>query len=157
MKIKALFTGSPADQTEVSVHGWVRTIRISKNFGFIELNDGSYFKNLQIVIEADSLVNFAELSKLNVGAALEVKGILVLTPDAKQPFEVKAKEVSIEGASTPDYPLQKKRHTFEYLRTIPHLRPRTNTFSAVFRVRSRLLLQFTSSLTNVALFMFTPR
>ena len=136
MKIKALFTGSPADQTEVSVHGWVRTIRISKNFGFIELNDGSYFKNLQIVIEADSLVNFAELSKLNVGAALEVKGILVLTPDAKQPFEVKAKEVSIEGASTPDYPLQKKRHTFEYLRTIPHLRPRTNTFSAVFRVRS---------------------
>ena len=136
MKIKALFTGSPADQTEVSVHGWVRTIRISKNFGFIELNDGSYFKNLQIVIEAESLDNFVELSKLNVGAALEVKGTLVLTPDAKQPFEVKAKEVSIEGASTPDYPLQKKRHTFEYLRTIPHLRPRTNTFSAVFRVRS---------------------
>ena len=136
MKIKELFTGSPQDQDRVCINGWVRTVRISKNFGFIELNDGSYFKNLQVVIEAERLENFAELSKLNVGAALNVTGILVLTPEAKQPFEVKAEQVSIEGTSTPDYPLQKKRHSFEYLRTIPHLRPRTNTFSAVFRVRS---------------------
>lgn len=136
MKIKQLFTGKPCDGVETEVNGWVRTLRISKNFGFIELNDGSYFKNLQIVIEADGLENFAEVSKLNVGAALRVKGTLVLTPEAKQPFEVKASEVVIEGASTPDYPLQKKRHSFEYLRTIPHLRPRTNTFAAVFRVRS---------------------
>ncbi len=136
MKIKKLFTGKPCDGTEVEVNGWVRTLRVSKNFGFIELNDGSYFKNLQVVIEADSLSNYAEVSKLNVGSALRVKGTLVLTPDAKQPFEVKAAEVMIEGTSTPDYPLQKKRHSFEYLRTIPHLRPRTNTFAAVFRVRS---------------------
>lgn len=136
MKIKELFTGSPKDQTSVSVNGWVRTLRVSKNFGFIELNDGSYFKNLQVVIEADKLENFAELAKQNVGAALRVTGTLVLTPDAKQPFEVKAEQVEIEGASAPEYPLQKKRHSFEYLRTIPHLRARTNTFSAVFRVRS---------------------
>ncbi len=136
MKIKALFTGTPQDQSKVCVNGWVRTIRISKNFGFIELNDGSYFKNLQVVIETDRLDNFAEISKLNVGAALRVSGTLVMTPDAKQPFEVKAESVIIEGASSPDYPLQKKRHSFEYLRTIPHLRPRTNTFSAVYRVRS---------------------
>lgn len=136
MKIKQIFKDTPADGTEISVNGWVRTVRISKNFGFIELNDGSFFKNLQIVFEADSLDNFTEVSKLNVGAALSVSGTLVHTPEAKQPFEVKAEEVSIEGASTPDYPLQKKRHSFEYLRTIPHLRPRTNTFAATFRVRS---------------------
>ncbi len=136
MKIKQLFTSSPADGMQVEVNGWARTLRISKNFGFIELNDGSYFKNLQIVIEEAALSNFHEVSKLNVGSALRVKGVLVLTPDAKQPFEIKATAVEIEGASTPDYPLQKKRHTFEYLRTIPHLRPRTNTFAAVFRVRS---------------------
>ncbi len=136
MKIKALFTATPQDQTQVSVNGWVRTIRISKNFGFIELNDGSYFKNLQVVIEAEKLENFAELAKLNVGAALSVNGTLVLTPEAKQPFEIKAEEVTIEGASSPEYPLQKKRHSFEYLRTIPHLRPRTNTFAAVYRIRS---------------------
>ncbi len=124
------------DGMSVEINGWARTLRISKIFGFIELNDGSYFKNLQVVIEADTLPNFAEVAKLNVGSALRVKGILVLTPDAKQPFEIKATQVDIEGASTPDYPLQKKRHTFEYLRTIPHLRPRTNTFAAVFRVRS---------------------
>ena len=121
---------------EVSVSGWVRTVRSSKNFGFIELNDGSFFKSVQVVIEADKLENYAELTKLNVGAAISVTGILELTPNAKQPFEIKAAEVVIEGASTPDYPLQKKRHSFEYLRTIAHLRPRTNTFSAVFRVRS---------------------
>lgn len=136
MKIKQLFTATPENGAEISVNGWVRTVRISKNFGFIELNDGSFFKNLQIVVEAENLSNFAEISKLNVGAALSVSGTLVLTPEAKQPFEVKASDVVIEGASTPDYPLQKKRHSFEYLRTIPHLRPRTNTFAATFRVRS---------------------
>lgn len=136
MKIKQLFRESPADGTEVSVNGWVRTLRVSKNFGFIELNDGSFFKNIQVVIEAERLSNFAEVSKLNVGSAMIVKGVLVHTPDAKQPFEIKAEKVEIEGASTPDYPLQKKRHSFEYLRTIPHLRGRTNTFAAVFRVRS---------------------
>ena len=136
MKIKELFTGQAADGKSVEVCGWVRTLRVSKNFGFIELNDGSYFKNLQVVIEAEKLENFAEVSKQNVGAALRVSGILVLTPEAKQPFEVKADQVEIEGVSAPEYPLQKKRHSFEYLRTIPHLRARTNTFSAVFRVRS---------------------
>ena len=112
----------------------IRNIRISKNFGFIELNDGTFFKNLQIVIESDKLDNFAELSKLNIAAAITATGTLVLTPDAKQPFELKAENVVIDGESTPDYPLQKKRHSFEYLRTVAHLRPRTNTFSAVFRV-----------------------
>ena len=136
MKIKELFTTSVTDGMQVSVNGWVRTLRVSKNFGFIELNDGSYFKNLQVVIEADRLSNFVEVSKQNVGAALRVTGILVLTPEAKQPFEIKAESVEIEGVSSPEYPLQKKRHSFEYLRTIPHLRARTNTFSAVFRVRS---------------------
>ena len=136
MKIKELFTTQAADGMQVSVCGWVRTLRVSKNFGFIELNDGSYFKNLQVVIEADRLSNFQEVSKQNVGAALRVQGTLVLTPDAKQPFEIKADSVEIEGVSSPEYPLQKKRHSFEYLRTIPHLRARTNTFSAVFRVRS---------------------
>lgn len=121
---------------EIAVSGWVRTIRVSKNFGFIELNDGSFFKNLQIVIEESKLENFKEISKLNVGAAITARGVLALTPEAKQPFELKAENVVIEGTSTPDYPLQKKRHSFEYLRTIAHLRPRTNTFAAVFRVRS---------------------
>ena len=121
---------------EITVSGWVRTIRVSKNFGFIELNDGSFFKSPQIVIEQDKLENYAEISKLNVGAAITVTGILELTPEAKQPFELKADSAYIDGASTPDYPLQKKRHSFEYLRTISHLRPRTNTFAAVFRIRS---------------------
>lgn len=120
---------------EIQVSGWVRTIRDSKTFGFIELNDGTFFKNLQVVIE-DSLPNFAEVVKLNVGASIVVQGQLVESPGAKQPFELKAGVIRIEGESTPDYPLQKKRHSFEYLRTIAHLRPRTNTFSAVFRVRS---------------------
>ena len=122
---------------EITISGWVRNSRMSSNFGFIELNDGSFFKNLQIVLESD-MPNYAELSKLNIGAAISVTGELVLTPEAKQPFELKAKEVVVEGASTPDYPLQPKRHSFEYLRTIAHLRPRTNTFSAVFRVRSMI-------------------
>lgn len=123
---------------EITVSGWVRTIRVSKNFGFIELNDGSFFKNLQIIIEESKLDNFQKLSKLNVGSAITATGILELTPEAKQPFELKADAVIVEGESTPDYPLQKKRHSFEYLRTIAHLRPRTNTFAAVFRIRSMI-------------------
>lgn len=121
---------------EVTLGGWIRTMRVSKNFGFIELNDGSFFKNIQIVFEADTLSNYAEITKLGVGAAIIVKGLLVETPEAKQPFEVKAKEIAIEGTSTPDYPLQKKRHSVEFLRQIAYLRPRTNMFSATFRVRS---------------------
>ncbi len=120
---------------EITVGGWVRSNRDSKSFGFITLNDGTFFETLQVVY-ADKLANFPELAKINVGSAVIVTGELVATPDAKQPFEIQAKEVVVEGASTPDYPLQKKRHTMEYLRTITHLRPRTNTFQAVFRVRS---------------------
>ena len=120
---------------EVSVGGWVRSVRASKAFGFIVVSDGTYFETLQVVYH-DNMANFAEISKLNVGAAIIVKGTLVATPDAKQPFEIQAVEVAVEGSSAPDYPLQKKRHTLEYLRTITHLRPRTNTFQAVFRVRS---------------------
>ena len=120
---------------EVTVGGWVRSVRDSKTFGFIVLHDGSFFETLQIVYH-DSMENFAEISKLNVGAAVIVKGTLVATPQAKQPFEIQAEEVIVEGASAPDYPLQKKRHSLEYLRTMTHLRPRTNTFQAVFRIRS---------------------
>ena len=116
---------------EVSVGGWVRSVRASKAFGFIVVSDGTYFETLQVVYH-DNMANFAEISKLNVGAAIIVKGTLVATPDAKQPFEIQAVEVAVEGPSAPDYPLQKKRHTLEYLRTITHLRPRTNTFQAVF-------------------------
>ena len=121
---------------QLTVAGWVRTIRTSKNLGFIELNDGTCFQNLQVVFENSKVENFNEISKLNVGASIVVKGQLILTPEAKQPYEVHADEIAIEGLSTPDYPLQKKRHSVEFLRTIAHLRPRTNTFSAVFRVRS---------------------
>lgn len=142
---------------EITVSGWIRNIRISKNFGFIELNDGTFFKNLQIVIESDKLDNFAELSKLNIAAAITATGTLVLTPDAKQPFELKAENVVIDGESTPDYPLQKKRHSFEYLRTVAHLRPRTNTFSAVFRVRQWLRMQFTNSSRREDLYTFILR
>ena len=120
---------------EVEIGGWVRSVRASKAFGFIVLNDGTFFEPIQVVYH-DTMDNFAKISKLNVGAALIVKGTLVATPDAKQPFEIQASEIFVEGESTPDYPLQKKRHTLEYLRTITHLRPRTNTFQAVFRVRS---------------------
>ena len=120
----------------ITVCGWARTVRDQKNFGFIELNDGSSFKGVQVVIERQFLENYDEVAKLNVGAALIVTGTLVLTPEAKQPFELKAASVEIEGVSAPDYPLQKKRHTVEFLRTIQHLRPRTNLFSATFRVRS---------------------
>ncbi len=120
---------------KVTIGGWLRNIRDSKTFGFMVVNDGTFFEPLQIVY-SDELENFAQISKLNIGAAVIVTGTLVETPNAKQPFEIQATEVLIEGESTPDYPLQKKRHTFEYLRTISHLRPRTNTFQAVFRVRS---------------------
>lgn len=121
--------------TEVTVGGWIRSIRDSKTFGFIVVNDGTFFEPLQIVY-SDKLDNFDKISKLNVGSAVIARGTLVATPQAKQPFEIQAQEVYVEGASTADYPLQKKRHSFEYLRTISHLRPRTNTFQAVFRVRS---------------------
>ncbi len=120
---------------EVEIGGWIRNVRDSKAFGFLVINDGTYFQTLQVVYH-NELSNFDEISKLNVGAAVIVRGTLVATPNAKQPFEIQALEVTVEGASTPDYPLQPKRHTFEYLRTISHLRPRTNTFQAVFRVRS---------------------
>ena len=136
VKIKDLFR-SQEDyiDKEITVGGWVRSIRASKAFGFIVINDGTFFTPLQVVYH-DKMDNFEEISKLNVGAAIIVKGTLVATPQAKQPFEIQAEEVTVEGASAPDYPLQKKRHSFEYLRTISHLRPRTNTFQAVFRVRS---------------------
>ncbi|MCR5584605.1 MAG: asparagine--tRNA ligase [Lachnospiraceae bacterium] len=120
---------------EVTVGGWVRSIRDSKNFGFIVLNDGTFFEPLQIVYH-DTMENFESVSKLNVGSAIIATGTLVATPEAKQPFEIQATSVFVEGESTPDYPLQKKRHTLEYLRTITHLRPRTNTFEAVFKIRS---------------------
>ena len=120
---------------EVKIGGWVRSVRDSKTFGFIVLNDGTFFEPIQVVY-SDQLANFSEICKTNVGAALIVTGTLVATPQAKQPFEIQAKDIFIEGASTPDYPLQKKRHTMEYLRTQTHLRARTNTFAAVFRVRS---------------------
>ena len=123
------------ENQQVTIGGWVRSNRNSKNFGFIVVNDGTFFEPIQVVY-GDGLENYEEVCKINVGAAVIVKGQLVPTPEAKQPFEIQAAEVTVEGASTPDYPLQKKRHTFEYLRTISHLRPRTNTFEAVFRVRS---------------------
>ena len=120
----------------VTVCGWARTIRDMKNFGFIELNDGSCFKSVQIVFEEAKVANFKDVTKLNVGAAVQVTGTLLLTPQAGQPFEINADAIEILAVSSPDYPLQKKRHSLEYLRTIAHLRPRTNTFSAVFRIRS---------------------
>lgn len=136
-RVKELYksTADFADKT-VQVGGWIRTLRSSKSFGFIELNDGTFFKSVQVVFEDGVVDNYTEISKLGVGAAVIVKGRLVLTPQAKQPFEIKAEEIAVEGYTTPDYPLQKKRHSFEFLRTIAYLRPRTNTFSATFRVRS---------------------
>ncbi|MCF7918686.1 MAG: asparagine--tRNA ligase [Candidatus Cloacimonetes bacterium] len=122
-------------EQQVNLKGWIRTIRSTKTFGFIELNDGSFFKSIQIVF-ADDLADFLEIAKLGIATAISVSGILILTPEAKQPFEVKAENIEIVGFSQADYPLQKKRHSFEFLRTIAHLRPRTNTFSAVFRIRS---------------------
>ncbi|MEE1038819.1 MAG: asparagine--tRNA ligase [Eubacterium sp.] len=137
IQIRELFRNSAeyADK-EIVVRGWIRTNRGSNKFGFVELNDGSFFKSVQVVYEADVLDNYTEISKAPIAAALKVTGTLVLTPEAKQPFEIKAKAVEIEADSDSDYPLQKKRHSMEYLREIAHLRPRSNTFSAVFRVRS---------------------
>ena len=134
--IRTLFRNS--DQyigKTVTVGGWIRSLRDSKSFGFIVLNDGTFFTPLQVVYH-DTMDNFAQISKLNVGSSIIVTGTLVATPQAKQPFEIHAQEITVEGPSTPDYPLQKKRHTVDYLRTIAHLRPRTNLFSAAFRVRS---------------------
>ena len=136
-KIATIFADSEQlGGKEVTVGGWARTIRDMKNFGFVELNDGSCFKNLQVVMEAETLENYKEIASQNVGAALIITGTVVLTPEAKQPLELKASSIAVEGVSTPDYPLQKKRHSIECLRTIQHLRPRTNLFSAAFRVRS---------------------
>ncbi|MBN2899746.1 MAG: asparagine--tRNA ligase [Clostridia bacterium] len=136
--VKEIFRNPEAfADKEIVVSGWIRTLRASKNFGFIELNDGTFFNNIQVVFE-EGLANFDEVSKYTIATSIIVKGTLVITPDAKQAFELKATEIVLEGASDPSYPLQKKRHTFEYLRTIAHLRARSNTFSAVFRVRSVL-------------------
>ena len=135
--VKELFRNTQEyEGKEVLIKGWVRNNRNSNKFGFIELNDGSFFKSVQVVYEEEFISNFEEISKAYVATALAVKGQLVLTPQAKQPFEIKAKEITIEAASTPDYPLQPKRHSMEFLREIAHLRPRSNTFAAVFRVRS---------------------
>ena len=133
--IVKLFTETPADGTEVSVVGWIRTLRDSKAFAFIELNDGTYFRNVQIVCD-ETLDNFRDVVKYTLGSSLKVTGVLTLTPAMKQPFEIHATRVELVGLSDLSYPLQKKRHSFEYLRTQAHLRPRTNTFSAVFRIRS---------------------
>lgn len=136
LKIKEIFREPEKFlNKEVEIEGWIRTLRSSKKLGFIEVNDGTFFSNLQIVFD-EGLENFKEVEKLPISSAIVVKGLLVSTPGAKQPFEIQAKEIVVEGPSDNDYPLQKKRHSLEYLRTIAHLRPRSNTFNAVFRVRS---------------------
>ncbi len=136
-QLKNIFTDAEAlNGKTVTVCGWAKTIRDSKSFGFIELNDGSFFKNCQVVFVRDEIANYDEIAKQNVGACLKVTGTIVLTPERNQPFEIHADSVEVLGASSPDYPLQKKRHSLEFLRTIPHLRPRTNTFNAVFKIRS---------------------
>lgn len=136
-QLKNIFTDAEAlNGKTVTVCGWAKTIRDSKSFGFIELNDGSFFKNCQVVFVRDEIANYDEVAKQNVGACLKVTGTIVLTPERNQPFEIHADSVEVLGASSPDYPLQKKRHSLEFLRTIPHLRPRTNTFNAVFKIRS---------------------
>ncbi|WP_055071778.1 asparagine--tRNA ligase [Clostridium massiliamazoniense] len=135
--VKSLYrnTDEYADKS-VKISGWIRTLRASNAFGFIEVNDGSFFKNVQVVFDADKIQNYKDVSKLPISSSISVVGKLILTPDSKQPFEIQAEEIIVEGMSNSDYPLQKKRHTFEYLRTIAHLRPRSNAFSATFRVRS---------------------
>ena len=136
IRIRELFRATPADGEIVTVCGWAKTVRDSKSIGFIELSDGSCFKNLQVVFQADKLENYKEVAKAGVGTSMQVTGRIVVTPGAKQPFEVNAGSVTLLDVCPPEYPLQKKRHTLEYLRTMPHLRPRTNTFAAAFRVRS---------------------
>ncbi len=133
--IYELYKQTPAHEAEISVGGWAKTVRSSKNIGFIELNDGSFFKGIQVVFES-SLANFDEVSKAGAGTSMQIEGKLIHTPNAKQPFEMQATSVQILGTCPPEYPLQKKRHTMEFLRSMPHLRARTNTFSAVFRLRS---------------------
>ena len=133
--IHDLYRSTPADGAQISVSGWVRTVRDSKAFAFIELNDGTFFKNLQIVLD-ETVPDFREIVKVTLGSAITVEGALKLTPEMQQPFELKASKVTVVGPADPAYPLQKKRHTVEYLRTQAHLRPRTNLFSAVFRIRS---------------------
>ncbi len=136
-EIKKIYDNSAEyGDKKITVYGWVKTIRDSKAIGFAEINDGSCFKGIQVVFEAEKVANYKEIAKVNVGAALKVTGTLLLTPNANQPFEINADEISVEAVSTPDYPLQKKGHSREFLRTIAHLRPRTNLFNAVFRVRS---------------------
>ncbi len=133
--IFSLYKQTPANDAAIVLGGWAKTVRSSKNIGFIELNDGSFFKSVQVVFES-SLPNYDEISKAGAGTSMQVEGTLVLTPEAKQPFEVHATAVQLLGSCPPEYPLQKKRHTLEFLRTMPHLRARTNTFAAVFRLRS---------------------
>ena len=134
--VKSLYRNSAEYLSkEITISGWIRTLRASNAFGFIEVNDGSFFKNIQVVFD-NNLENFKDISKLPISSSIKVKGTQVETPEAKQPFEIQAKEVVIEGMSNSDFPIQKKSHPFEYLRTIAHLRPRSNAFSAVFRVRS---------------------
>ncbi len=135
-EITKIYANYPADGTEVTVCGWIKSIRVSKNLAFLSISDGSCFKPLQIVAEADRLAEFEEISKLNTGAAVSVRGKTVLTPGAKQPLEINAESISVEGASSPDYPLQKKAHSLEYLRTLSHLRMRAGTFQAAFKIRS---------------------
>ena len=138
IQLKEFFKSSEQyDGKTVTVCGWAKTIRDSKSFGFIELNDGSYFKNCQVVFDRQKVVNYDEIAHQNVGACLKVVGKVILTPENKQPFEINADEIEVLGTSLPEYPLQKKRHTLEFLRGIPHLRPRTNTFNAVFKIRSQ--------------------
>lgn len=135
--VKQLFAAKPAhDIDSVTIAGWVRTLRQSKNFAFMEVNDGTFFKNIQVVLSEDALSDYREVVKTGVGASVEVNGTLVVTPDMPQPFELRASSVRVVGASSGDYPLQKKRHTLEYLRTIAHLRPRANLFQCAFRIRS---------------------
>ena len=156
--IKDLYSNSELlSGKKVLVKGWARTIRDSKAFGFIELNDGSFFKNVQIVFERAKLNNYDDIASQNVGSALVVEGVLALTPDAKQPFEINAETIVVEGASTPDYPLQKKRHSFEFLREIAYLRPRTNTFNAVFKIRSEAAYAIHSFFnSNEFVYVHTP-
>ncbi len=137
ISIKKIFESPQLfNERSIEVSGWVRTNRSSNKLGFIELNDGSYFNSIQVVYEEDSVSNFHEVTKMHVASAITVRGLLVLTPEARQPFEIRAEEIVLEAGSDPDYPLQKKRHSMEFLREIAHLRPRSNTFSAVFRIRS---------------------
>ena len=137
IEIRELFRNTEAYAgKEVMVYGWVRGNRSSNQFGFLSVNDGTFFTPVQVVYEADKLANFSEVAKFRLSAGVQVKGTLELTPEAKQPFEIKADEIVLVADSDSDYPLQKKRHSMEFLREIAHLRPRSNTFSAVFRVRS---------------------